>query len=152
MGSDRPGTPPDQIAAAAAAVSGATAGTFLASQALTEALAKRFPGLAPTGTAERDFDGSYETVGRALVLALQAGGEAVNAAFDTASGAILEVKKPMTLTSPAFTMTIALTDNGATTRLSARAQHTGVDWGGQNAKILNALFDKTSEYLSLFKS
>ena len=86
-----------------------------------------------------------------MILALQACGLNLTAAFDTESGAALEVKKPMSLLAPGFTLAITLTDRGSVTHVSGQAQHTGLDWG-QNAKLLNGLFDKTDEYLTRFKS
>jgi hypothetical protein len=152
MGADTPGVSNDQLSAIASAIgTGASAGTVLASEAITDELAKRFPKLAPTATVERDFDAAYEQAGRALILALQACSMNVSAAFDTGSGAMLEVKKPMSLTAPPYSITIAITDRGASTHFSAQAQHTGMDWG-QNAKLLGGLFDKTDDYLKLFKS
>jgi hypothetical protein len=156
MGGDVPGASPDQIAAAASAISGAmtgvSAGTFAAAEAIDDELAKHFSALSPTATVERDVEAPYETAGRALILALQACGFNIGAAFDTESGAMLEVKKPLSLASVAFAVTLAIADRGATTHLSGQATHTGVDWGSQNAKVLNALFDKANDYLKLFKS
>jgi hypothetical protein len=152
MGADQPGPSQDQLAAIAGAIGGgASAGTVLASEQLANELAQRFPRLSTNATVERDFEAAYATAGRALILALQANNHTLSAAFDTASGAILEVKKPLSLLAPPFTVTITMTDLGATTRLAAIAQHTGMDWG-QNAKLLSQLFDKTNEYLSLFKT
>ena len=151
MGNAATGVTPDQIAAFAATIGGASAGAFLASESLADELAKRFSRLATNAALERELDAPYETAGRALILALQACNHVLNAAFDTASGAILETKKPMSLLAPAFTVTIAITDNGATTHLNAQAQHTGMNWG-QNQKVLNELFTKTDDYLTLFKS
>jgi hypothetical protein len=151
MGGDQSGPSQDQLAAIAAAIGGASAGTVLASEQLASELAKRFPRLSSGAALERDLDAAYETTGRALILALQACGLTLSAAFDTASGAILELKKAMSLLAPQFTVTIAITEHNMSTHLAARAQHTGMDWG-QNAKLLNQLFDKTSEYLSLFKT
>jgi hypothetical protein len=151
LGADQPGVSQSQLDAVAAVLSGASAGTVFASEAITGELAKRFPKLSPCATVERDVDASYEPAGRALILALQSCGLNLSAAFDTESGAILEAKKPMSLTAAAFTVTIAIVDSGAVTHLRGQAQHTGMDWG-QNAKLLNQLFDKTSDYLNLFKS
>ena len=151
MGSDASGPSQDQLAAVVSAITSTPAGVFLASQALTDELAKRFHGLLPSASIEHDFDASYEVAGRALVLALYAGNNVVSAAFDTATGAILEVKKPLSLASVAFALTIAITDRGATTHLTIQTQHVGMDWG-QNVKVANELLAKTSEYLALFKS
>ncbi len=148
MGSDQPGPSQDALSAIAAAVSGTSAGTFLASEMLADELAKRFR-LSTNAAIERDLDAPYETAGRALTLAMQACGHVLTAAFDTTSGAILEAKKPMSLLSPAFTVTIAIADRGATTHLSAQTQHVGMNWG-QNEKLLIDLFAKTDEYLSRF--
>jgi hypothetical protein len=150
MGADRAGAE-SQVAAMAAAISGVPSGTFLASEEITDALAKRFPKLEAKGSVERDVDAPYETAGRALILALQSCGLSIGAAFDTESGAVLEVKKPMTLLAPSFALTIAVADRGATTHLTAQAQHAGMDWG-QNSKLLAQLFDTTDGYLKLFKS
>lgn len=150
ISSDPTGASNDQLASMAAAVTGASAGTFLVSQALSDELAKRFRRLSTKATAERDVPAPYGTAGRALILALQACGHILNAAFDTATGAILQTRKPMSLLSPPFSVTIAMADNGASTHLSAEAQHTGLDWG-QNAKVAAELFDKTDEYLKLFE-
>jgi hypothetical protein len=156
MGGDAPGASPEQLAAAASALSGlaggVSPGTFAAAEAIDEALAKRFSALSPTATVERDVEAPYESAGRALILALQACGFNVAAAFDTDSGAVLEANKPLSVASVAFAVTLAITDRGATTHLNGKAQHIGVDWGGQNVKLLNALFDKTNDYLKLFKS
>ncbi len=146
-----PSPSPDQLAALAAAIAGASAGSVLASEQIANELAKRFPRLSTNAAVERSFDAPYATVGRALILALQACNHILSAAFDTATGAIIEVKKPMSLLAPAFTVAIAVTDQGSTTHVAAQAQHTGMDWG-QNAKLLNQLFDKVAEYLGLFKS
>ncbi|HEY5425284.1 MAG TPA: hypothetical protein VIJ77_01940 [Candidatus Tumulicola sp.] len=151
MGAEQSGPTQDQVAAIAATISGASAGTLLASEALAEELAKRFRGLSTNAVADSDFDASYETTGRALILALARCGYNIAAAFDSASGAILEAKKAISLLAPAFTMTLSITDCGATTNIKAQAQHTGFDWG-QNAKLVNELFAKTNEYLSLFKT
>jgi len=150
MGGDQPGVS-DQIAAFATGISGAPAGTIFASEQLSDALAKRFPKLAASASVERDADAPYETAGRALILALQACGLNLTAAFDTESGAMLEVKKPMSLLAPPFTISITIAERGATTHFSGQSQHTGADWG-RNAKLLNELFDKTNDYLKLFKS
>ncbi len=151
MGGDAGGASQDQLAAFAAAISGAPAGTVLASEAIANELAQRFPKLASKASVERDTDAAYETAGRALILALQACGYTLSAAFDTSSGAVLETKKPMSLLAGPFVVVITITDGGTQTHLAGTAQHTGVDWG-QNAKLLNALFDKTNEYLTLFRS
>jgi hypothetical protein len=151
MGGDASGASQDQLAAVAAAISGAPAGTILASEAIANELAQRFPKLASKTSVERNLEAAYETGGRALILALQACGYVINAAFDTSSGAVLETKKPVSLLAPPFVVILTLTDGGAQTHLAGTAQHTGVDWG-QNAKLLNALFDKANEYLALFKS
>jgi hypothetical protein len=151
ISSDRPDLSRDQLAAITSAIAGASAGTFLASAALSDELAKRFPRLSTNAVVERELDASYETAGRALILALHAGNDLLSAAFDTAGGAVLEVKRPMTLLAPAFTVAIEISDRGATTHLRGQAGHTGMDWG-QNAKLLDQLFDKTADYLSLFKS
>jgi|SRR5579883_1324494 len=151
MGADASGASKDQLASMAAAITGASAGTFLASQALSDEIAKRFSRLSTKAMLERDFAAPYDAVGRALILALQSCGHVLNAAFDTATGAVLETRKPMSLLAPAFVVTIAVTDNGATTHAAAQAQHTGLDWG-QNAKVAAEVFDKTGDYLDLFKS
>ena len=152
MGTDAPGISQSQFAAIASAIGGgASAGTFYASQAISDELAKRFPKLSATGAVERDLAAPYDTAGRALILALQACGITIDAAFDTESGAMLELKKPMSLTAPPFTVVLAILDCGAATHVKGQSQHTGFDWG-QNAKLLNQLFDKTNEYLNLFKS
>src|SRR5581483_3105904 len=101
---------------------------------------------------ERDLEAGYETAGRALVLAMAACGYVFNAAFDTASGAILEAKKPMSLLSTAFTVSIAVVDRGATTHLTIAIRHVGVDWGNLNAKTIDELLTKTNDYLKLFAS
>jgi hypothetical protein len=151
MGSDETGLSQDQLTAIATAISGAaSAGTILAAEAIDNELAKRFHALSTEALVERDLDGAYETVGRALILALQACGHTLSAAFDAASGAMLEAKKPLSVFAPPFTVTLAVADNGATTHLSAHAEHVGMDWG-QNTKVLNQLLDKTNEYLTLFK-
>ncbi len=152
MGADQSGPSQDQLAAVVGAITSTPAGVFLASQALTDELAKRFQKLSPSASIEHDFDAPYDVAGRALVLALYAGSNALSAAFDTATGAILEVKKPLSLTSVAFTLTIAVADRGATTHVTIQTQHVGVDWGGQNVKVANELVAKTTEYLDLFKS
>jgi|GEM_PF-5350091 len=151
MGNAATGVSPDQVAAFAAAISGAPAAALAASESLADELGKRFSRLSSNAILERELDAPYETAGRALILALQACDHVLNAAFDTASGAILETKKPMSFFAPAFTVTVAITDKGATTHLSAQVQHMGMNWG-QNEKVLSELFDKTSDYLKLFKS
>jgi hypothetical protein len=152
MGTDQAGASPEQLAALASVIGGGASGaTIQLSEALSEEVAKRFPKFASSSSVERDADAPYETAGRALILALQACGLSLAAAFDTESGAALEVKKPMSLLAPGFTLAISLTDRGAVTHLSGQAQHTGLDWG-QNAKLLNGLFDKTNEYLARFES
>lgn len=152
MGGDQPGVSQDQLAAIASVMGGgASAGTVFASEAIADELAKRFPQLAPSAAVERDVDAPYEKAGRALVLALQACGLNITAAFDTESGAMLEVKKPMSLMAVPFSVTIAIVDRGATTHLTGQAQHTGVDFG-RNVKLLTELFDKTNDYLKLMSS
>lgn len=151
MGPDASPTSQSELASIAAAISGGSAGAFLASEAVTDELAKRFPKLATTAAVERDGDAGYATAARALVLALQSCGFNIVAAFDTEGGSVLEVKKPLSLLAPAFSVIVAVSDRGATTHFRSQAQHTGMDWG-QNAKLLNQLFDKTNEYLQLFKS
>ena len=89
--------------------------------------------------------------GRALILALRACDHVLNAAFDTASGAIIEAKKPMSLLAPAFTMTIAIADRGAATHVSVQTEHAGMNWG-QNEKLTNELLAKTGEYLGRFET
>jgi hypothetical protein len=151
MGADQAGASPEQLAALSAALGGASAATIQVSEALSDELAKRFPKFASSSSVERDFAIPYETAGRALILALQACGINLTAAFDTESGAALEVKKPMALLAPAFTLTITLADRGNVTHVSGQAEHTGLDWG-QNAKLLNQLFDATNEYVARFKA
>jgi hypothetical protein len=151
MGGDRAGASPEQLAALASAIGGTSGATLQLSEALSEEVAKRFPKFASSSSAERDFAAPYETAGRAAILALQACALNVTAAFDTESGAALEVKKPMSLLVPAFTLAITLTDRGDVTHVSGQAQHTGLDWG-QNAKLLNQFFDKTNEYLARFET
>lgn len=152
MGTDQAGASPEQLAALASVIGGGASGaTVQLSEALSEEVAKRFPKFASSSSVVRDFAANYETAGRALILALQASGLNLTAAFDTESGAALEVKKPMSLLAPGFTLAITLTDRGSVTHLAGHAQHTGLDWG-QNAKLLNQLFDETAEYLRRFKS
>jgi hypothetical protein len=150
MGGDQPAASQDQLAAIAAAISGASAGTLLASEALANELAKRFR-LSTGATVERDLDAPYETTGRALILAMQACSYVLNAAFDTESGAIVEAKKPISLLSPAFTLTVTVADRGTSTHVNATAQHTGMDWG-QNQKRLDELVTTTEQYLNRFKT
>jgi hypothetical protein len=149
MGTDHSASSGD-LAAAVSAISGTPAGVLTVSEALGDELAKRFPRLSAKAGTAYDLDAPYETSGRALILALQACGHAISAAFDTASGAIIETKKPLSLLSSAFTMALALTDRGETSHLEGQAQHVGVDWG-QNKKLLNELVAKTNDYLKLFK-
>ncbi len=152
LGIDQPGASAEQLAALASVIGGGASGaTIQLSEALSEEVAKRFPKFASSSSVERDFADPYETAGRALILALQACGLNLTAAFDTESGAVLEVKRPMSLLAPGFTLAITLTDRGDVTHFSGQAQHTGLDWG-QNAKLLNQLFDKTDEYVMRFKS
>lgn len=143
---------PDKIAAVAAVLTGTPAGVFAASESISDALAARFRKLSASATVERDVEAAYETAGRALVLAMAACGYVFNAAFDTASGAILEAKKPMSLLSAAFTVSVAMVDRGATTHLTVVVQHLGVDWGNLNAKTVDELLSKTTDYLKLFAS
>jgi hypothetical protein len=151
MGSDQPATSQSDLVAAVSAVSGTPAGVLTVSQALGDELAKRFPSLSAKADAEYDLAADYETSGRALILALQACNYVVSAAFDTASGAVLETKKPLSLLSVAFTVTIAIADRGASTHLSAHVEHVGLNWG-QNEKLLKELIGKTDEYLKLFQA
>jgi hypothetical protein len=151
MGTDQPGASQEQLAAIAAVISGGSAATFAASETIVDELAKRFNRLSTNAGVERDLDAPYETAGRALILALQARNAILNSAFDTASGAIIEASQPMSLFAPKFTIAIAIADHGATTHISAQTQHIGIDFG-QNAKLLDALFDATNDYLKLFKS
>ncbi len=67
------------------------------------------------------------------------------------ASAALELKKPMALLSPAFTLEVSLSDRGDVTHASGQAQHTELYWG-QNAKLLHQLFDKPNEYLARFKA
>ena len=128
MGTDQAGASPEQLAALASVIGGGASGaTIQLSEALSEEVAKRFPKFASSGSVERDADAPYETAGRALILALQACGLNLTAAFDTESGAALEVKKPMSLLAPGFTLAITLTDRGSVTHVSGQAQHTGLD-------------------------
>jgi hypothetical protein len=150
MAPDEPGAAPSQLAAMAAAIAGGSADMILASQALAEAMSTRFH-LSTQAAVERDFPSPYETTARALILALQACKYVLSAAFDTASGSMVEAKKPLTLTSGAFTLTIAIVDRDSTTHFAGHAEHIGVDWG-LNERTLNELFAKTEEYLALFKS
>lgn len=152
MGGDAAGVTNDQLSAIAAAMgAGVSAGTVYASEALTNELAKRFPQLASSAAVERDADAPYEKAGRALILAVQACGLNVAAAFDTESGAMLEVKKPMSLLAPPFSIAITMLDHGTVTHFTGQATHTGVDFG-RNAKLLAELFDKTNDYLKLMSS
>ena len=143
---------PDKMAAVASVLTGAPAGVFAASESISDELATRFRKLSASATVERDLEAGYETTGRALVLAMAACGYVFNAAFDTASGAILEAKKPMSLLSTAFTVSIAVVDRGATTHLTIAIRHVGVDWGNLNAKTIDELLTKTNDYLKLFAS
>jgi hypothetical protein len=151
MGNDPTGLSQGEFATIASAMTGTASGAALASEALAEELGKRFTRLSTNAEMERDFEAGYDTAGKALILALRACSHSLNAAFDTESGAIIESKKPMSILSPPFTVTIAIGDQGTTTHVRAQVQHTGMDWG-QNKKVLNELFDKTQSYLSLFKS
>ncbi|MGB8521297.1 MAG: hypothetical protein WCD38_14145 [Candidatus Tumulicola sp.] len=143
---------PDKIAAVASVLTGTPAGVIAASESISDELAARFRKLSASATVERDIEAGYETAGHALVLAMAACGYVLTAAFDTASGAILEAKKPMSLLSTAFTVSIAMVDRGATTHLTVAIQHVGVDWGNLNAKTIEELLMKTAGYLKLFAS
>ena len=149
MGTDQPSASTADLAAAVSAVSGTPAGVLTVSQALGDELAKRFPRLSAKADAEYDLDAGYATSGRALILALQACSYVVGAAFDTETGAVLETKKPLSLLSPAFTLTLTITDRGTTTRLTGHVEHVGLNWG-QNEKRLSELVAKTNDYLRLF--
>jgi hypothetical protein len=149
MGTDQPTASQGELAAAVSAVSGTPAGVLMVSETLADELAKRFRGLSAKADIESDLDAPYATSGRALILALQACNHTLSAAFDTASGAILQTKKPLSLLSSAFTLTIAMADRDATTHLTSHVEHIGMDWG-QNKKILDELLAKTNEYLNLF--
>lgn len=152
MGADQAGVTNDQLAAIAAALGGGvSAGTVYASEALANELAKRFPKLSPSAALERDVAAPYERAAKALVLALQACGLNVAAAFDTESGAMLEVKKPMSLLAPPYAITLTVLDRGFTTHFIGQATHTGMDLG-RNAKLLTQLFDRTNDYLKLMSS
>jgi hypothetical protein len=151
MGGPQTGATSEQVASAAAAIGGAPAAAVQLGEALSEELAKRFPKLAPSSSVRRDFAASYETAGRALILALQACGLNLTAAFDTESGAVLEVKKPMSLVAPAFSLALTIVEGNGATTVGGQAQHTGLDFG-QNAKLLDQLLDKTNEYLVRFES
>jgi hypothetical protein len=149
MAQGAPGSQAD-IGSALSSLFGQPAGMVTVSQALAESLSSRF-NLSSGQSVESDVDAPYETAGRALILALQACGLNVSAAFDTASGAILETKRAMQLFSNPITLTVTITDRGAATHLAGHADHIGMDWG-QNKKILAQLFAKTNEYLALFRS
>ena len=142
---------PDRLAAVAAVLTGTPAGVFTASESIQDELGQRFPKLSASATIDHDVDAAYETAGRALVLAMAACNYVLSAAFDTASGAILEAKKPMSLLSGAFTVSIAMVDRGATTHLTVAVQHIGMDWG-LNQKTVSELLSKTNDYLKLFAS
>jgi hypothetical protein len=142
---------PDKLAAIAAVLTGTPAGVFTASESISDELAQRFRKLSASATVENDVEAAYELTGRALVLALAACSYEQSAAFDTASGAMLEAKKPMSLLSAAVTVSIAVLDRGATTHLTIAVQHVGLDWG-VNAKAVNELLTKTNDYLKLFAS
>jgi hypothetical protein len=117
---------------------------------LAESLSTRF-NLSSGQSIETDIEAPYETAGRALILALQACGLTVSAAFDTASGAMLEAKRAMQLFSNPITLTVALVDRETTTHVTTHVDHMGMDWG-QNKKLLAQFFAKTNEYLALFRS
>jgi hypothetical protein len=143
---------PDKLAAVAAVLTGTPAGVFSASESISDELAHRFAKLSASATVEHDVEAAYETTGRALVLAMAACGYVLSAAFDTASGAVVEAKKPMSLLSAAFAISIAMLDRGATTtHLTIAVQHVGIDWG-LNQKTVNELLTKTNDYLKLFAS
>ncbi len=150
-GADSP-ISPDKIAAVASVLTGTPAGVIAASESISDELAARFRKLSASATVERDIQAGYETTGHALVLAMAACGYVFSAAFDTASGAILEAKKPMSLLSTAFTVCIAMVDRGAATHLTVAIKHVGVDWGNLNAKTISELLTKTTDYLKLFAS
>jgi hypothetical protein len=139
-------------ALAAAVVPGASAAQLAVSAKLGEALSNRF-NLSKDQVAARDYDVPYETAGRAAVLALHASACKLGAAFDTASGAVLEAKIPMSLIAPEITLTVALTDiTPSTARVSITARHPGLDVLHFNDKTLAALFAKIDEYLARFAS
>jgi hypothetical protein len=138
------------IGSALSSLLGQPAGMLTVSQALAESLSARLR-LSAGESIETDIEAPYETAGRALILALQACGLTVSAAFDTASGAMVEAKRAMQLFSNPITITIALLDRGTAAHLSVRADHMGMDWG-QNKKLLAQLVAKTNEYLALFRS
>jgi hypothetical protein len=138
------------IGSALSSLFGQPAGALAVSQALAESLSTRF-NLSSGQSIETDIEAPYETAGRALILALQACGLTVSAAFDTASGAMLEAKRAMQLFSNPITLTVALADRETTTHLTTHVDHMGMDWG-QNKKLLAQLFAKTNEYLALFRS
>ncbi len=142
---------PDKLAAVAALLTGTPAGIFTASESIQDELAQRFHKLSASATIERDVEAAYETTGRALVLAMAACNYVLSAAFDTSSGAIVEAKKPMSLLSGAFTVSIAMLDRGVTTHLTIAVQHIGMDWG-LNQKTVNELLTKTTDYIKLFAS
>jgi hypothetical protein len=149
MAQDAPASQSD-IGSALGSLFGQPAGMVAVSQALAEALSTRF-NLSSGQSIETELEAPYETAGRALILALQACGLTVGAAFDTDSGAMLEAKRSMQLFSNPIALTIVLTDRGTATHLTGKADHIGMDWG-QNKRILAQLFAKTNEYLSLFRS
>jgi hypothetical protein len=83
MGQGASGSQAD-IGAALGSLLGQPAGMVAVSQALAESLSSRF-NLSSAQAVETDIQAPYETAGRALILACQACGLNVSAAFDTAS-------------------------------------------------------------------
>ncbi|MGA8532597.1 MAG: hypothetical protein WB615_00650, partial [Candidatus Tumulicola sp.] len=72
LGAEQPSSSQSDLAAAVGALSNTPAGVLLASEAISDALAKRFHGLSASADIDCDLAAPYETSGRALVLALQA--------------------------------------------------------------------------------
>jgi hypothetical protein len=121
-------------------------------ESVAEALVTRLK-LSRDAVVRRDYSVPYETAGRALILALHALDTQLKAAFDTASGAVLEATEAMTHLEPAYTFTIALGDTGANTaRISATSHITISDLLKFNEHKLAALFAQIDAYLALFAS
>jgi hypothetical protein len=137
-------------AIAATMVPGASAAQIAIGEAIGTALSERFHIAQSQDTTEsRDYAAPYETVGRALILALHAVSAKLGAAFDTATGSALEAKIGLSLMTPEMTLTVVLTDVGPTAvRLAGKSHHAGLDWLKLNAKTLDRLFASVDGYLT----
>jgi hypothetical protein len=131
------------------ALFGQSAAMATASMTLAQALGDRFH-LHTEAQVDREFSAPYASVARALILALHAKKHKLVSAFDTSGGAALEAQAAMTLFHNQATLTLLVTDGGATTHVKGRSDLAGqIKDFGANKGMLNDLYAKTDEYLTL---